>query len=165
MSPAPSRPDAQTFDHAQAHPAIARLLAKLPTRSLLRDPRLAALLAGILLVYLGLGIIIPVRALFARESGLSLLGIGAMASSFLLFNTLGQVPFGWLTDRIGRKPLIVAGIGVEVVIAVLYVVVSEPWTFIMLRAAEGAAAAAIPPAARAYVTDVAPAERRGEAFG
>jgi MFS family permease len=132
---------------------------------LLRDRRLATLLAGILLTYLGLGVIIPVRALYAREVGLSLAGIGAMASSFLLFNTLGQIPFGWLTDRIGRKPLIAAGIAVEVVIAILYVLVSEPWTFIVLRAAEGAAAAAITPAARAYIADVAPPARRGEAFG
>lgn len=137
----------------------------LPTDSLLRDRRLAALLGSILLTYLGLGVIIPIRALYAREIGLSLAGIGAMASSFLLFNTLGQVPFGWLTDRVGRKPLIVAGIAVEAAIALLYVVLAEPWTFIVLRAAEGAAAAAISPAARAYITDIAPPARRGEAFG
>jgi MFS family permease len=149
--------------------AAARLIVHgsrlIVSRSLLGDRRLATLLAGVLLTYLGLGIIIPVRALYAREVGLSLAGIGAMASSFLLFNTLGQVPFGWLTDQLGRKPLIAAGIAVEVVIAVLYVALSEPWTFIALRAAEGMAAAAITPAARAYVADVAPPARRGEAFG
>ena len=133
--------------------------------SLLADRPLATLLGAILITYLGLGVIIPVRALYAREIGLSLAGIGAMASSFLLFNTLGQVPFGWLTDRLGRKPLIAAGIAVEVVIAVLYLVVAEPWTFIVLRALEGLAAAAIGPAARAYIADVTPPERRGEAYG
>jgi hypothetical protein len=64
---------------APSHPFVARLLNLLPASSLLRDPRLAGLLASILLVYLGLGVIIPVRALFARDAGLSLLGIGLSA--------------------------------------------------------------------------------------
>ena len=140
-----------------------RIWLSITSHALADDP--GVLLAGILLTYLGLGVIIPVRALYAREVGLSLAGIGAMASSFLLCNTLGQAPFGWLTDRVGRKPLIVAGIAVEVVIAVLYVLTDAPWTFILLRAREGVAAAMITPAARAFVGDVAPATRRGEAYG
>jgi MFS family permease len=144
-------------------PLVGRLRAAW-AGSLLSDRSLATLLVGLMLTYIGLGLVVPVRALYAREVGLSLAGIGAMASSFLLFNTIGQAPFGWLADHLGRRPLILAGIGVEVVIALLYLAPTEPWLFILLRALEGVAAAAISPAARALVGDLAPPERRGEAY-
>lgn len=139
-------------------------LARLIRTSLLADRPVASLLAAVTMTYLGLGIVIPIRALYAREIGLSLAGIGVMASSFLLFNTLGQVPFGWLTDRVGRRWPMAIGVAVEVGIALLYVVLTEAWSFIVLRALEGLAAAMISPAARAYIADVAPEERRGEAY-
>ena len=134
-------------------------------RSLLADRSLLLLLAGILVTFLGLGIIIPARVLYARDIGLSLFEIGAMASGFLLTNTVGQAPAGWLADRLGRKPMIVGGMAAQAVIAIIYVIVDAPWTFIALRALEGVGAAATMPAARAYVGDIAPPARRGEAYG
>ena len=54
---------------------------------------------------------------------------------------------------------------IQAVLSAVYLLINDPLMFVTLRFAEGAAAAAFLPSARALITDDIPSERRGEAFG
>lgn len=112
-----------------------------------------------------MGVVLPVRNLYAEQTGSSPAEIGWMTAAFFGATFLFLLPCGWLTDRFGRKLMLASGLGVHGVVAILYLLFTNPWAFIGLRFVEGVGAAALIPAARAYLGDVTPPERRGEAYG
>ena len=132
---------------------------------MLRDRSLLAISLVVAVTFIGIGMVVPVRVLYAQAHGASLAIIGAMASSFLLSNFLCQYPVGWLSDLWGRKRLMIGGLAVQAALGLAYLAVTDPLAFVALRCVEGAAAATVLPAARALVADIVPPERRGEAYG
>ncbi|MEK9655220.1 MAG: MFS transporter [Halieaceae bacterium] len=60
---------------------------------------------------LGLFMVLPLFAVYARDlAGASTASIGLAMGAYGLTQALLQVPLGWLSDRIGRKPVIVGGL-------------------------------------------------------
>ena len=60
---------------------------------------------------LGLFMVLPLFAVYAQElAGASAASIGLALGAYGLTQALLQVPLGWLSERIGRKPVIVAGL-------------------------------------------------------
>jgi len=76
------------------------------------ERRAATALASIYaLRMLGLFMILPVFALYAeRLDGVTPLTVGLAISAYGLTQALLQIPFGLVSDRIGRKPVIVFGL-------------------------------------------------------
>ena len=75
--------------------------------------RATASLAAIFgLRMLGLFIVLPVFAIYARAlpGGDSLTLVGIALGAYGLTQAILQIPFGWLSDRIGRKPAIQIGL-------------------------------------------------------
>jgi MFS family permease len=62
-----------------------------------------------MLLALGVGIALPAIPVLARsfEVGFGLASL--VVTAFLIGGALGTVPTGWLIDRVGRKPILVAG--------------------------------------------------------
>lgn len=114
----------------------------------------------------GIGLIIPVRALYAREMGADLFQLGLMASVFMLAEFLFQIPFGRASDKFGRRRMMLFGMAIRTLMPILYfTAASNAWMFIAFRFIDGIGASAVLPAARAYLMDSVPQDRRGEAFG
>lgn len=87
--------------------------SKLPVLPMTGSEKRAAVgLAGIFaLRMLGLFLILPVFALHARDmGGATPLLIGVAIGAYGLAQALLQIPFGMLSDRIGRKPVILGGL-------------------------------------------------------
>lgn len=133
--------------------------------SMLRNRTLLSVSLAVCAAYIGIGMVVPVRVLYAQSQGASLAVIGAMASAYLISNFLFQYPSGWLADRWGRKPMMVLSLIAQAVLSLIYLFISDPIFFVVLRFVEGAVAAAFLPSARAQITDSIPSEKRGEAFG
>ena len=132
---------------------------------MLRNRSLLAISLAAGVAMAGLGMVIPVRVLYAQSQGASLTIIGAMASSFLLANFLFQYPVGWLADLFGKRTIILAALFGQSILTILYLAVADPILFVALRFLEGALAAGVVSPARALVADLIPEGRRGEAYG
>ena len=123
------------------------------------------LLAAEFIVWLGFGGLLPVLPLYFTEQGLDLATLGLVVAAWPIARLVTEPIFGWLADRTSRVPWMVAGLLLTGVFEMLPLFVIGPAAFVVLRGAAGIAAAMYDPAARGYLTDATPPERRGEAFG
>jgi len=101
-------------------------------------------LAGIYsLRMLGLFLILPVFAIYAEHlDGVTPTLIGLALGAYGLTMALLQIPFGMLSDRIGRKPVITAGLIIFAVGSVVAASSHDIWGVIVGRALQGAGAIA-----------------------
>ena len=123
------------------------------------------LLIAEFVVWLGFGGLLPVLPLYFVEQGIDLATLGVVIAAWPAARLLSEPVFGWLADRTERVPLMVIGLVASGVFGALPLVLTGPVAFIVLRAGSGLGAAIYDPAARGFLTDATPAERRGEAFG
>src|SRR4051794_17825056 len=75
------------------------------------------------------------------------------------------LPLGALGDRLGRKPMLIAGLGVIGVATVLAGLAPTAEVMLAARAASGVGAAMIMPITLAVITSTFPEEKRGKAIG
>jgi MFS family permease len=144
---------------------VSKFIAPFVGGQMLRNRTLLAVSLTICAAYTGIGMIVPVRVLYAQSRGASLGIIGAMASAYLISNFVFQYPSGWIADRWGRKRIMVISLIAQAILSLAYLFITDPVFFVVLRFAEGIAAAATLPSARALIADTVPAESRGEAYG
>jgi MFS family permease len=123
------------------------------------------LLAAELIVWLGFGALLPIMPLYFTEHGVDLVTLGIVVAAWPAARLVGEPIFGWIADRTRRVPLMVAGNLLAGIFLFLPLVFVGAVPFTILRAVAGLATAMYDPAARGYITDATPADRRGEAFG
>jgi len=100
-----------------------------------------------------------------QERGLNLLQVMGMALTFNAVYTICAGPFGALSDRIGRRKLILGG-WIAYGLVYLGLALSQTgWQVWMLFAFYGLYYAATEGAARALVADLVPESTRGTAYG
>ena len=126
---------------------------------------IAPLLLAEFIVWLGFGGLLPVLSIYFVDQGVDFATLGVVIAAWPIARLIGEPIFGWLADRTARIPLMVIGLVLAGVFTALPLAVTGPVAFIVLRAAVGLATAIYDPAARGYLTDATPPERRGEAFG
>jgi len=91
----------------------------------------------------GLFMLLPVLALYAGDySGSSALLVGLALGIYGLTQGLFQIPLGFLSDRIGRKPVIAGGLLLFLVGSVIAALSDSMWGLIAGRAMQGAGAVA-----------------------
>lgn len=75
-------------------------------------------------------------------------------------------PFsGKLTDKVGRIPVMVIGAGVCFIIGFMYPLITSVFGFLLLRLFHGFSTGFKPTGTVAYIADIVPSHRRGEAMG
>ena len=145
-------------------PAV-RLSTAAPAAWLQRWGGVLPLFAAELIVWLGFGALLPVLPIWFQDHGVDLALLGFVIAAWPAARLVGEPIFGWLADRVRRVPLMVAGLLIAAVALGLPLVLTSPAWFLVLRALAGFATAMYDPAARGYITDSTPPDRRGEAFG
>ncbi len=90
---------------------------------------------------------------------------GFIISLFTLTAALSRPFSGKLADTIGRIPIMIIGAGVCFVIGFVYPMVTTVAGFLLLRLFHGFSTGFKPTGTSAYVADIVPMNRRGEAMG
>jgi MFS family permease len=115
--------------------------------------------------FLGLGLVMPLRALYGRQIGASSAEIGLMTTSFLLAGFLATPGIGWLSDHFGYKNVLWVGLLMHAALMIAYIFVQDPVMLIGLRGLEGVASVSVLPPTRAMMNTLATKGRQGEALG
>lgn len=125
-----------------------------------QESRTAFSLAGIFsLRMLGLFLILPVFALYAEHlDGVTPTLVGLAIGAYGLTQALLQIPFGMLSDRIGRKPVILGGLLLFAIGSVVAAMSDSIWGVILGRALQGSGAIAA--AVMALAADLSREEHR-----
>ncbi len=134
-------------------------------REVLYSPRLLLLAMTVGVSYLGVGFVLPLRAIYGEQIGASSFEIGLMASAALLSGFLTAPAIGWLADRVGQRRVLWSGLLAHGLLVLAYIPVRDPVLLIGLRALEGIAIVGILPPSRALMNGLAPRSRQGEALG
>jgi DHA1 family multidrug resistance protein-like MFS transporter len=128
--------------------------------------QLGVISASEFVVWAGFGAIIPYLPLFLEEQAHTSMTLWAIiAAMFYVGTLLFSSPLGWLSDTIGRKPVMVGGAIVYTVALLLFTTTTDPYWFILFRLLEGIGTAAFGPAAQAFVADITTEENRSKAYG
>jgi len=90
---------------------------------------------------------------------------GFIISLFTLTAGISRPFSGKLADTIGRIPIIIFGAVVCVICSLLYPILTSVSGFMLLRLVHGFSTGFTPTAITAYVADIVPDHRRGEAMG
>ncbi|MBI4525890.1 MAG: MFS transporter [Deltaproteobacteria bacterium] len=116
-------------------------------------------------MYVGYGGFLGFFPIYAKEIGYNDAAIGLIMGSQLATTMAGKPAGGWLSDRIGRKPMILLGIVLCAVIIPLIVRSQAFFTMMILSSLFGLGVAIVTPSTTALVADLAKTGRMGSAMG
>jgi len=126
---------------------------------------LVILLLSVFIALLGIGIIIPIMPVFAAELGASGFALGMIIAAFSVTRGLLQPVVGSLSDKLGRKWFLVAGLCIYGVVGLLIPHARSVIDLIIIRGFHGVGSAMIVPIAMAYMSFLAPEGQEGRYMG
>jgi predicted MFS family arabinose efflux permease len=127
-------------------------------------PRLAIIWLTVFIDLVGFGIIMPILPYYAQRFGAHGVGYGALIGAFSLMQFLATALLGRLSDRIGRRPILLATMLLNAAGYVLFAFAPTYWLLLVARLVSGFAGGNIS-AAQAYVADITTAEDRSKGMG
>lgn len=107
----------------------------------------------------------PVIPYYTENLGIGISDTGLIVSIFSYVNALCIVPVGMLSDRWGRRTLLVTGLVICAVAPFLYPLGHDAAALYLIRIAHGLGAALLLPCALALVTDITGEGEHGKAMG
>lgn len=117
------------------------------------------------LVMVGFGIIIPVLPFYAEKIGANPTELGLLMSVYSFMQLIFAPVWGRVSDRIGRKPVIMIGIAGLSLSFFLMSVSTQLWMLFIARIIGGSLSAANMPTVMAYVADITSPEDRAKGMG
>ena len=134
-----------------------------------RQASLVFILATLVIDALGFGLVVPilpalVKSLTGGDTSHAAEWLGALVATFAAAQFVAAPVLGGLSDRFGRKPVVVLSLlGAAADYLLLAWAPSLAWLFLGRLFAGGTAASAS--AANAYIADITPPEQRSARFG
>ncbi|GAB6192848.1 MFS transporter [Desulfocastanea catecholica] len=127
----------------------------------MKNNTLITLLLSVFIALLGIGIIVPVMPIFARELGAGGVALGMIIAAFSITRGLLQPVVGNFSDRWGRKGFLITGLFVYGLVGLLIPHATGVPDLIIIRAFHGIGSAMIVPIAMAYMSFLSPVGEEG----
>jgi multidrug resistance protein len=126
--------------------------------------RLWVLMLTVFVDMLGFLIVLPLLPFYAERLGADPFRIGALVSSFAVAQVASAPLWGRLSDRYGRRPMILGGLVISALSYVLFESASTVWLLFLSRFVQGFGAGTVG-VVQAYLSDSVPAADRAKALG
>ena len=112
--------------------------------------------------FLGLFLVLPVISIYAMSMTDNMLLVGMVVGGYALTQAIFQVPFGAMSDKIGRKPTLLVGLVIFLVGSIISAYATDIYMLMLGRFLQGAGA--IGSVITAMISDVVEEEVRGKAM-
>jgi MFS family permease len=136
-----------------------------------RKPSLLVIFLTVFIDLIGFGIVVPLVPIYSRHYGANYFVIGAIIASFSAMQFIFSPIWGKLSDRHGRRPIILISTAGAALSYVLFAVGSgfenhtlALWTLLLSRIFAGICGGNIT-VAQAYIADITPPENRSKRMG
>ena len=114
---------------------------------------------------LGLGVVSPLLPIYAESLGATGIWLGVIFSAFALSRSIFMPIIGRISDRRGRKWLILIGMFSYAVLSLTYLIADSVYSLTTVRFAHGIASAMGAPIAMAYIADLSEKGKEGSHMG
>ena len=131
------------------------------------DSRKNTLILGftLLVVMLGYGMIIPILPFLITKLGANGREMGLLASVYAAMQLVCAPFWGTLSDRIGRKPVLLIGVLGYAITMFIFGLSTRFWMLFVARTFSGVLSSGAMPTTLAYLSDNLPEKERGGAMG
>jgi DHA1 family multidrug resistance protein-like MFS transporter len=126
---------------------------------------IAILIFSEFLMLLGMSLIWPVMPFIKNDLHLSALDMGIMSSLYALTQFVTSPIIGRMSDKLGRKPILIGGLALFAVSEVLFALTNHLYMFDLSRIIGGLAAGMYMPTAQALAADVTDHRQRAKVIG
>ena len=116
-------------------------------------------------VMLGYGMITPLLPFYIEELGAGGAEMGLLVASYAVMRMICGPVWGSLSDRIGRKPILLIGILGYAVTMLWFGLATKLWMLFAARILAGILSSATAPTTMAFVSDSTPENERGGGMG
>lgn len=116
-------------------------------------------------VMLGFGIVIPIFPFYVEDMGAGGSELGLLVATSALLEFIFGPIWGNISDRIGRKPILLIGMIGYALSSFLFGISTQLWMLFVSRALSGILSSASITTAMAYISDTTSEEDRGDGLG
>lgn len=113
---------------------------------------------------IGFGIVLPLLPLYAEDFGAGPFAIGFLVATYSLMQLVFSPLWGRISDRVGRKPVLIVSLVGSAVGSLLTGLAPSLWVLFLGRVVDGISGGSIS-VAQAAATDVAPPDQRARLLG
>lgn len=117
------------------------------------------------LICLGMSLIFPVMPFIKNEYHFSAFDMGVMSSLFAFVQFVASPVVGRISDRVGRRPMLVWGLLVFSLAEFVFAAANHLWLFDISRAVDGLSAAMFVPTSMALAADLTSVKDRAKVIG
>ncbi|WP_153124539.1 MFS transporter [Peribacillus tepidiphilus] len=126
---------------------------------------LVLLSINLFIIMVGIGLVIPILPFYVEMFNADAQILGMLIAVFSIMQFLFAPIWGRLSDRWGRKPMIIIGLIGFAAAEFVFAFASHLWMLFLSRIFAGTFGSALMPTAMAYVADVTSQENRGKGMG
>ena len=116
-------------------------------------------------VMLGYGIIIPILPFYIESMNAGGTELGLLMASYAVMRLICGPIWGSLSDRVGRKPILLIGIFGYVITMIWFGLATQLWMLFVARILSGILSSATAPTTMAYIGDSTAEKERGGGMG
>lgn len=126
---------------------------------------LVILAFALVVVTLGFGVVMPIIPFYMEELGAGGTELGLLVASYAVMRLIFGPIWGSVSDRMGRKPILILGVFGYGVTMVGFGLATKLWMMFAARILSGVLSSATSPTTMAYIGDSTTEEERGGGMG